>query len=65
MQITAAHTQYGSYEFTQPPNENYISLQFIISGPPFVAAGGGAECSRVLSTAPSLLGSGREAVSQR
>lgn len=28
-----------------PLNENYILLQFIISSPPFVAAGGGAECS--------------------
>lgn len=47
-----------------PLNENYISLQFIISSPPFVAAGGGAECSGKLSTVPGLLGSGREAVTQ-
>lgn len=47
-----------------PLNENYISLQFIISSPPFVAAGGGAECSGKLSTVLGLLGSGREAVTQ-
>lgn len=47
-----------------PLNENYISLQFIISSPPFVAAGGGVECSLMLSTVLGLLGSGTETVSQ-
>ena len=47
-----------------PLNENYISLQFIISRRPFVAAGGGAECSGKLSTVLGLLGSGREAITQ-